>query len=78
MTPRGFRSPQYDRQSDDLDRADYRSTIYWNPRLVTESGSGAIIFFAADLETIYRIEVEGLTKNGRPVRAVKYITVRNQ
>ncbi|MGE0589463.1 MAG: carboxypeptidase-like regulatory domain-containing protein [Cyclobacteriaceae bacterium] len=75
---RDFRSPRYDSPSEDTSRGDYRATIYWNPKVVTDEANGAVVsFFAADLETSYRIEVEGLTKNGRPVRTVKYITIRN-
>ncbi|MCB0489772.1 MAG: carboxypeptidase-like regulatory domain-containing protein [Cyclobacteriaceae bacterium] len=75
---RDFSSPRYDLPSEDTSRGDYRATIYWNPTVVSgTSHETSLSFFAADLETSYRIEVEGLTKNGRPVRTVRYITIRN-
>ncbi|HZI24124.1 MAG TPA: TonB-dependent receptor plug domain-containing protein, partial [Chryseolinea sp.] len=73
-----FYSPDYSRPTDNI-RADYRSTIYWNPLVRTsENNDAQISFYAADLPTQYRIVVEGVTNNGEVVRAEKLITVEER
>lgn len=71
-----FESPDYSDLSTADDRADYRSTIYWNPWIASDGQDPArVSFYAADLPTRYRIVVEGVTIEGEPVRAEKVITV---
>ncbi|MEX2232307.1 MAG: carboxypeptidase regulatory-like domain-containing protein [Cyclobacteriaceae bacterium] len=57
---------------------DYRSTLYWNPRVEINElmPTANISFFAADLSTQYRVVVDGITSDGEPVRVEKYITIR--
>jgi hypothetical protein len=70
-----FYSPDYANPTDNV-RADYRSTIYWNPYVRTSDNNQAqISFYAADLPTQYRIVVEGITNDGRIVHGEKLITV---
>ncbi len=73
-----FFGPNYDQSNTD-DRADYRSTLYWNPELATsyETGETSISFFAADLETTYRVVVEGVTEFNDPMRNEYFIAVQN-
>lgn len=71
-----FESPDYSDASTSDDRADYRSTIYWNPRVFSEGQDPALVtFYAADLPTQYRIVAEGVTADGEAVRAEKVITI---
>lgn len=71
-----FTSPDYD--TDKGERADYRSLIFWSPYVPFWSdGLAAVSFFSADLITTYRIEVEGVTDEGKPVHAVKTIEIGN-
>ena len=73
-----FYSPDYSKPSDNA-RADYRSTIYWNPFVRTgENNEAQISFYAADLPTQYRIVVEGVTNDGRIVHGEKLITVEER
>lgn len=73
--PRAFYSPDYSKDRDS-DNADFRTTIFWKPDVKTDDeGNASIGFFTADLATRYRIVVEGVTAQGKPVRAVSYITV---
>ena len=74
-----FRSPDYDDQKTDSSKADYRSTLYWNPIVKTSANAGTatISFFASDLTGRYRVEIEGVTSDGKPVRTEQYISVEN-
>ena len=75
---RKFYSPDYANPTDHT-RADYRSTIYWNPYVRTsENNQAQISFYAADLPTQYRIVVEGITNDGRIVHGEKLITVEER
>lgn len=71
-----FSSPNYTAASDLHDRADYRSTIYWNPNVSTDEGNLArISFYAADLPGQYRIIIEGITHDGTVVHGEKLLTI---
>ncbi|MEQ8811671.1 MAG: hypothetical protein RIE59_21560, partial [Imperialibacter sp.] len=71
-----FPSPDYSLAGSE--KPDYRSTIYWNPSLQTDGNTGkaSFSFYAADLPTVYRVLVQGVTENKIPFMAVKYVTVR--
>ncbi len=70
-----FRSPDY--RNPEERELDYRSTIYWNPRVrVNESGKTMLEFFASGEEANYQIVVEGVTDAGIPVRGTTKITVQ--
>jgi hypothetical protein len=69
-----FNSPDYSMKNDDS--PDFRTTIYWQPDVETnDKGNATVTFYTADLATRYRIVVEGITEQGKLVRAVSYITV---
>jgi TonB-dependent SusC/RagA subfamily outer membrane receptor len=71
-----FTSPDYSEHTSGDDRVDYRSTIYWNPLLVSDGKEPlSVSFYAADLPTRYRIVVEGVTADGQPIRGEKIIVV---
>lgn len=73
--PRAFKAPRY---PNDSSMADYRATIYWNPEVVLdETGSAVVTFYSADLETQYKVVVEGITAKNEPVRAEYYVTIEN-
>jgi CarboxypepD_reg-like domain len=76
---RFFSAPNYEDTYADHTPTDYRSTLYWNPRIKTNptTGSASLEFFAADLQTRYRVVVEGVTQHNTPVRAEYYLTVEN-
>ena len=77
-TPRNFRYPNYGNAKTDRTQIDYRSIIYWNPDLITnESGVSSVSLYAADLQTQYRVVVEGVTENNKPVRGVYYLKIDN-
>jgi TonB-dependent SusC/RagA subfamily outer membrane receptor len=70
-----FEAPDYAiRQTEDTD---VRSTLYWNPDVHTTGKEPmALTFYTADLPGTYRIVVEGVTIDGSPVRAEKFINIR--
>lgn len=75
MTARGFSkvrefySPSY--EGNNVPAIDLRSTIYWNPTLITDS-EGLIHFdyFNAASPGVYRVLVEGISESGEMGRAV--------
>jgi len=74
---RRFRYPNYDDPDTDKTQTDFRSTIYWNPMVVTDpkTGTATITFYTADLVGSYRILAEGITQNGEPLRAEAFILI---
>jgi len=69
---RAFYSPRYDASKESTVGGDLRSTIFWNPRVNTEAGTGATTFdfFNSDGKGSYRAIIEGLDADGNVGRAV--------
>ena len=66
-----FYSPQYDNPQTNQKIADLRSTIYWNPTIVTgPDGKASFEFFNADGKGTYRVVVEGIDVEGNLGRQV--------
>jgi hypothetical protein len=76
-SPMPFKTPDYSKQTSDTD-VDYRATIYWNPnvKLDERKKTQTLSFFAADIPADYRILIEGVTAEGKPVRLIKFINVQ--
>ncbi|PST84736.1 TonB-dependent receptor [Pedobacter yulinensis] len=75
FTPKGyslvreFFSPDYDKSKNQ--NPDLRSTIYWNPHVVTSAeGKGSVSFFNADEKGTYRVVIEGIDISGHLGRQV--------
>jgi hypothetical protein len=74
---RKFNEPDYESKIDKF-QADYRSTLYWNPNVASDTqGKATISFYAADLSSRYRIVIEGINKFGEPVRSVHFVDVED-
>lgn len=57
---------------------DLRSTIHWEPNLTTDTqGRAALSFYSADLQGLYRVEVNGVALDGRVFRAEYKIKIEN-
>jgi uncharacterized protein YfaS (alpha-2-macroglobulin family) len=76
-TPKGyykareFYSPQYDNPKTNQKMADLRSTIYWNPNIITDKdGKASFEYFNADSKGTYRVVVEGIDADGNLGRQV--------
>ncbi|WDF55546.1 carboxypeptidase-like regulatory domain-containing protein [Mucilaginibacter sp. KACC 22063] len=81
-TPKGyyrartFYSPQYDDPKVNTALADLRSTIYWNPNIVTDKdGKSTLTYFNAGTKGIYKVIVEGIDADGHIGRKVYRYTV---
>lgn len=76
ITPLGFQKPaefyvpKYEVDSvRNTTKPDFRTTIYWNPKLRTDSlGSFEVKFFTADQANNYRVIIEGVSKKGEICR----------
>lgn len=63
--PRQFYSPKYTVKNINNKIKDLRSTIYWNPEIITDkNGEANIYFYAADTPTTYTLNFEGSNLNG--------------
>lgn len=72
-----FYSPTYDVINKNDKMVDLRSTIYWNPNLITDnSGNLNINFFTADEAGNYLVTIEGVTIEGYLVRKTYYFEVK--
>jgi hypothetical protein len=70
LKPKEFYVPVYDTK-EAQPMADLRSTIYWNPYIITDSlGSASLKFFNADGSGNYKVVLEGMDLNGHIGRKV--------
>ncbi|WP_428327616.1 TonB-dependent receptor plug domain-containing protein [Mucilaginibacter sp.] len=68
---REFYSPQYDNPKTNQKMADLRSTIYWQPNIITDNeGKASFSFFNADGKGTYRVVIEGIDTDGNLGRQV--------
>lgn len=68
---REFYAPKYDAPAPQNNRADLRSTIYWQPELTTDKdGNASFEFYNADGTGNYRVVVEGIDSKGNIGRQV--------
>jgi hypothetical protein len=60
-----FYSPKYTIQNKADKKPDYRSTLYWQPNLLTDNnGTGTFSFFSADKKGSYTVWIEGSDMEG--------------
>ena len=65
---RTFYTPKYDIKKPEYEKPDLRTTIHWEPNVVTdEDGKATISFFNADSKTIVKVNVEGIAEPGIPL-----------
>jgi len=68
---RKFYSPQYDNQSLHSEKKDFRSTLYWNPIVRTDStGVANVSFYNSDQTGEVQVVVEGVTADGKLCRGL--------
>ncbi len=75
-TPKEFYSPNYKDLSGSAEvAADYRTTLYWNPAILTEAGRKKVKleFYNNDITKAFRIVLEGVNEIGKMVRIEKVI-----
>lgn len=65
---RTFYTPKYDIPSSEYNKPDLRTTIYWDPIVVTDKdGNATISFFNSDSKAIIKVDVEGIVEPGIPL-----------
>ena len=64
--PAEFYAPQYPlMDKSEYARPDYRTTLYWNPKLkIGDDGKADVEFYSSDVSKDYLITVEGVSDNG--------------
>ncbi|HEY0668467.1 MAG TPA: TonB-dependent receptor plug domain-containing protein [Sphingobacteriaceae bacterium] len=68
---REFYAPNYDDPAVNTRMPDLRTTIYWNPHVVTDAeGKAHVEYFNADGPGNYKVVVEGINVNGKIGRSV--------
>ena len=74
---REFYAPDYDNSLTNTYMADLRTTIYWNPNIITDmNGKANVEFFNADGAGTYKVITEGLDAQGKLGRQVYKYTVK--
>ena len=74
---REFYSPNYDDPSINAKIPDLRTTIYWNPNVISDTtGKANIEFFNSDGTGNYKAIVEGININGSIGRKVFRYSVK--
>lgn len=78
--PAEFYSPKYDvPDSLQADKTDFRTTVYWNPKIQTDStGHAKVSFYTTDMKHDMEYILEGITENGIPCRATERIKVKKE
>ncbi len=63
--PGQFYSPRYTVKNRDTTVKDYRSTIYWQPNILTDKdGNATVFFYSADKKGTYTVILEGADNHG--------------
>lgn len=57
---------------------DFRSTIYWNPYVEVKNGEAEVSFYNADAPGVYKVIVEGISKDGDLGRQVYEYQVKSK
>ena len=67
---RQFYQPNYDQKLPEHTKPDLRTTLYWNPKVRTDkTGNAQLDFYTDDKKSTYQVDVQGVAKNGAPLRA---------
>ncbi|MEO5582469.1 MAG: TonB-dependent receptor plug domain-containing protein [Saprospiraceae bacterium] len=65
---REFYSPDYSTTRPEHIRPDYRTTLHWQPVIEKNTHGGySLSFFTCDKKSDYKIIIEGITEDGKPV-----------
>jgi hypothetical protein len=66
---REFYSPNYGAISENDDKKDIRTTLYWNPQVITNHQNNKVIlsFYNNDISQAFHVVIEGMTSDGRLV-----------
>ncbi|QLG45188.1 TonB-dependent receptor plug domain-containing protein [Costertonia aggregata] len=75
---REFYSPDYGITEKEHDKADYRTTLHWEPNIaINGSDTAGFSFYTGDAPGSYLVRVEGITTDGRPLSTVHSFVVED-
>ncbi len=68
-----FYSPDYSQADQPTDESDYRTTLYWNPFVITDKTHRRILipFYNNDITKKIRVIIEGVNAEGKLTREEK-------
>lgn len=73
---REFYAPDYSFEDRNSIRADNRTTLYWQPNIVTEDDKSATVYFyTSDDKGRFQIEIEGISNSGIPIHETSILNV---
>ncbi|MGB5555344.1 MAG: hypothetical protein WBM83_11845, partial [Flavobacteriaceae bacterium] len=73
---REFYVPNYSEPKPEHEKPDYRTTLYWDPNVrIGQNGRSNVDFYTGDSPGTYRIKIEGITQDGRPVSGYRTFEV---
>jgi hypothetical protein len=65
MYPQQFYSPKYNVAPSSVIEPDYRSTLYWEPNIITDqNGKAKVYFYTSDIKSKYTVKIAGVDGNG--------------
>ncbi len=69
---RQFYSPDYTTFKEEYSKKDLRTTLYWNPEIITAPGHNKVrlTFYNNDITESFKIVLQGMTKDGRLANVV--------
>jgi len=72
---RDFYSPDYEMHPEQKADSDTRTTLYWNPYIITNKKNRTVevIFFNNDVSKKLRIDVQGMNAQGKLVSYQKIV-----
>lgn len=75
-----FYVPNYEQKKDEFSKPDNRTTLYWNPYLMTNKNlqTRRIEFFNNDFTRTFRVVLEGVNAAGKMVRVVKTVNAETK
>jgi hypothetical protein len=75
-----FFNPSYEKPNDNTADPDLRTTLYWNPYIITNKKSPRIriTFFNNDISKRFQLVLEGVNGDGKMTRVVKLIDSKSQ
>ncbi len=73
---REFYAPDYASIDRNRTQADYRTTLYWKPKITANATQNELLtFYTSDDSGRFRIEIEGITDGGIPFYKTSYLDV---
>ncbi|PKQ45537.1 hypothetical protein [Confluentibacter flavum] len=77
-TAREFYAPDYSKESSNVMKADFRTTLHWEPTIKTtiKEPTKEISFFTSDNTGDYIIEIEGISDSGIPLHEIMTFSVQ--